>query len=78
MRAERRLFAVYTTKRIQKERVKRTQTLINVVGNRNRLRGISLVIFYSPAVINSFWQVSVAGGGRRGRARARLCTDVIT
>lgn len=77
MRVERRLFAVYTTKCIQKERVKRTQTLINVVGNRNRLRGISREIFYSLAVINSFWQVSVAGG-RRGRSRAEFCCDVIT
>lgn len=78
MRVERRLFAVYTTKRTQKERVKRTQTLINVVGNRNRLRGISREIFYSLTVINSFWQVSVAGGGRLGWAGARLCSDVIT
>lgn len=77
MRVDRRLFAVYTTKRIQKERVKRTQTLINVVGNRNRLRGISREIFYSLAVINSFWQVSAAGG-RCGWSRARLCSDVIT
>lgn len=78
MRIERRLFAVYTTERIQKERVKRTQTLINVVGNRNRLRGISREIFYSLAVINSFWQVSVAGGRQRGRAGAWFCSDVIT
>lgn len=78
MRVERRLFAVYTTKRIQKGRVKRTQTLINVVGNRNRLRGISREIFYSLAVINSFWQVSVAVSGRRGWTRARFCSNVIT